>query len=863
MKKTISMVVMVLAAVCAAFGETYENGKVYGPIVKLGDEARTIDGHGAIIDGGGTNRCATLGPNVTLMNFAFRNGKAAVGGGVWGGTVENCTISGCTATEYGAAVANCKVHATAITGCMLPLSSSKVAIHGCIASDSTLDGVTITGCRVELGTSAPGFGGIAANSSLMNCTVTGNALVITGDHYGLLFYGGSLSKSTIQGNTVDSSVKNTAAYMKVTPVECALDGDSPLPPGPVPPGPVPPTPTPPDPPGPFAPWMAFENIYFKASLADLGAIAVPTDHRITIKAEGLPKGLKLVTTALKDAKNRPTGHYAYSVEGVPTETMDGLSRIAYVRVTDNKVQTLYALDLVVRPAADYEQRSFPDGTNKAVYANYSVQWLWDVAKDPKSWTFSGLPSGIKFATKDTKDAKAFEVYGTPTKAGRFTVKAVEKIAGTSYKSTHVATFTVWPDVCEPETEWTDQAYVGVYRASGADVTAASGLPTGIKFTARDIVSRGEVTTEAHHFYGTPTKAGTYAVTLTHENKSKTQFLWTIIPAAAPVFELKLTETKVDPTTAKATIRQGVAYDWAIGVTKGATVTASGLPTGLKLVKTAIKSGTKTIGYDYSVAGVPTKAGEFFVTFTTKLNGISKVTTAAFTVLDLPAWAQGTFDGGADESFATGGQVTFTVAKSGKLSGKWMSEGTDWTLTAASYDRYDAETASYVAQVVGKTGSGTKTRTFTNELAVAADALGGVAMSEVFLAYQNNWKLDPWKTVGKTVAKAPVFEFKPYADAGDDHTNDVIALKFAENGKVTVKASYFKSVSAKGTISWTTASGSAVLCPQDLPDGDGAFPAAVFVYFPPKKGTPTEGSAYAVCVRLAWTGEKFVKWTEPE
>ena len=213
---------------------TYEKGKVYGPIVELGDEPRTIDGNGAIIDGGGTARCATLGPNVTLKNFTFRNGRAAVGGGVWGGRLEDCTITGCTATEYGAAVANCKVGATRITGCTLPLSSSKVAVHGGIAADSTLEGVTITGCSVSLGASAPGFGGIAANSALTGCTVTDNALVVSGDHYGLLFYGGSVGKSTIRRNSVNSSAENIAAYMKVTPEDCTLDETGPTPPGPTP-----------------------------------------------------------------------------------------------------------------------------------------------------------------------------------------------------------------------------------------------------------------------------------------------------------------------------------------------------------------------------------------------------------------------------------------------------------------------------------------------------------------------------------------------------------------------------------------------------------------------------------------------------
>ena len=235
------MTVLALCAgmdVLAAVGETYEKDKVYGPIVELGDEARTIDGNGAIVDGGETNRCATLGPNVRLVNFTFRNGKAAVGGGVWGGAVSNCTITGCTATEYGAAVANCRAEDTTITDCELPLSSSKVAIHGGIAADSTLVGVTIAGCRVKMGTTAPVFGGIAANSSLTNCTVTGNGLDISGDHYGLLFYGGSITGSAITNNSVSSARSNVAAYMKVMPGDdCTLDPDD-VPPGPGP-GPVP------------------------------------------------------------------------------------------------------------------------------------------------------------------------------------------------------------------------------------------------------------------------------------------------------------------------------------------------------------------------------------------------------------------------------------------------------------------------------------------------------------------------------------------------------------------------------------------------------------------------------------------------
>ena len=608
--------------------------------------------------------------------------------------------------------------------------------------------------------------------------------------------------------------------------------------------------TPKDEPPPPDPAVAYENIYFRASLADLGAAAVPTDHKITIKAEGLPKGLKLKTLTV-------AGRFEYLIEGVATELMDGRSRIAYVRVTDNKVQTLYRLQLAVRPASEYESKSFPDGRIASDYVRFSVTNLWPgISADPRNWALSGWPSGIKYAAKATKDVLAYEVYGKPTKAGRFTVKAVEKIAGTSYKSTHVATFTVWPDACEPEPEWTDRAYEGVYRASGADVTAASGLPTGIKFTAKDVTSGGEVVAEAHHFYGMPTKAGTFAVTLTHADKTKTQFLWTITPAAAPCFELKLTKTEVDPLTAKATIRQGVAYEWAVANTLGSKVSASGLPSGLKLKSTAIKDGRTTIGYAYSVRGVPTKAGEYFATFTTKMNGVTTVTTAAFTVLALEPWAQGTFNGGADGSFPSGGQVNLTLSKVGKLSGKWMSQGTNWTLSAASYDRYDSESGSYVALMIGKTGSGTKAVSFTNELTVSkanAEYLGGVATDALFIGYQNVWKTEPWKTIGKKFAKAGTVVLRP----GVVGTNDTITLKFAASGTVTAAGKFEKSVDAKGKVSYYSVSASTVLCPQGDPDGYGAFDGVVFVYFPPKAKTPLP-DGYSVCVWVRWDGSVFAE-----
>ena len=76
--KNVMFCVMTVAA-GAAFGVAYDPAVHGDPIVVTTDEAVTIDGNGATVDGGGKVRCATLGPNVTSwsMKHAF-GAKSAV-----------------------------------------------------------------------------------------------------------------------------------------------------------------------------------------------------------------------------------------------------------------------------------------------------------------------------------------------------------------------------------------------------------------------------------------------------------------------------------------------------------------------------------------------------------------------------------------------------------------------------------------------------------------------------------------------------------------------------------------------------------------------------------------------------------------
>ena len=789
MTNAMKMAMWALVAAGAAFGEAYDPAVHGNPIVVTTDETLTIDGNGAVIDGGGKVRCATLGPNVTLKNFTLKRGFADCGGGVLGGRLERCVISGCTATmaggaygtvltdctvsdcqadESGAALGNCQATNCRIVRNRRPLGDSPAATHGGILFDSTLTDCELTGNDAKFGNRAPAFGGLGEGIVANGCTIRDNSVACDAR----VCYGLRFAHSTIDGTEVEFD-----------------DGEETEPPDP---------PTPPDPPAPDDPQpdpgtyepeieplpagCGMVGRYFaKTYLNDLDArLSRSYDKKTTVKAEGFPSGLKLV-------KSTVNGSYDYAVEGVPTEALDGERRIAYVRITEaDKSVRLVPLSIQVLPASTAV--FFPPATNKVDYWRFPVARIWpDYEGHEKDWTFSGWPSGIKFASKDTTYAgqtiKAGRVYGKPTKVGTFTVKATEKVTGTSYRNTHLATFKVLyedgkkPPVPEPKPE--------------------------------------------------------------------------------PDFDLVVGDLHETAETVKD-IQVGVAYEWAISNTPFATVSASGLPSGLSLKSTSVRDPSSGRTYKvYRVAGVPTKAGCFFVMFTVKLNGVTVKRTFAFCAEGLPAWAQGTFDGGADgsldESFAVGGQATFTVSKAGKLSGKWMSLGTNWTLSAAAYARYDRDVTQYVANVVGKTGSGKKARAFTNELTVAASEvadLGGQAASELFAAYQNRWKLDPWKNLGKDLAKAKEFVYVPEGFA----TNETVSLKFAATGKVTVKGKFVKSVAEKtGRITWYTASGSAVLCPQTAPSpDDGSFVGVVFVYFPPKAKTPLE-AGYDACIWVRWNG----------
>jgi len=354
---------------------------------------------------------------------------------------------------------------------------------------------------------------------------------------------------------------------------------------------------------------------------DLGIVIDANEavgDKVTVKIETLPKGLKL-------AQDKTTR--AWILSGVPTEEVDCSTQTMYARVTvtykdksKGKSETLQPLPLTVYSSSS----GIFDAAFLGQDYETSVKSIWPEAD--ANWTIKGWPAGLKYTAKDIaakgKEPKhgAFTVYGKPTKAGEFTITASHKVTvgKTSYTETETATMIVWGDDGKASCRYAHLAYAGeIDPIVLADAKSVGGLPTGLKF------KNGVVT-------GMPTKGGTYAVTVTKNDKSKETFLWSIGEGEnfGVTSDIDWVRRRRFVTYEQATVSvmQGLYYSWYVPVPEGAKVTITGLPTGLKLV-----DYTK---YDdgWFIEGVPTKVENKVAVFKTVRNGVTVTERVAFSVL---------------------------------------------------------------------------------------------------------------------------------------------------------------------------------------------------------------------------------------
>ena len=474
------------------------------------------------------------------------------------------------------------------------------------------------------------------------------------------------------------------------------------------------------------------GVYFKATLSELG-YDVPTNGvPYSVTALGLPSGLKLKYNAAvtkKDKKGKKVvvkkAKVEWWIEGVPTAGLDFFTNPPYLVITANGQTEPYALPIEVKAqeVTELDDLALGQLLNEQFY----------LPGVTNGWTVSGLPTGLKYTAKllttkkkvgkktvVTTNALPYSVYGKTTKAGLFTTTAKKKV-GAYYetKKYRVLVLPKAPDTAlfgECLTNITTMAYVPVMwdleeGESGrlgeaalpavGKVAKVTGLPPGVAMVGQMVM-------------GKPTKVGTYVVTFTKNVKSgkktvaKTaQILWKVEPNDV---EVKLGFNEAGGVVESGVVGLNYGDLLAFSATSNATVTASGLPAGMKLVRVEDGSagdlalpGQAVWGFE----GFTTKAGTYLVTVTATLKGRSVTQRLALKVEGLPAWAKGTFNGyvageaqlvapvpggspssatdpDAQDARSTNGLATVTVSSVGKISGKFQESGTNWTFSAASY-----------------------------------------------------------------------------------------------------------------------------------------------------------------------------------
>lgn len=162
---------------------------------------------GAIIDGGGSQRCATLGSHsetaTQLCGFTLRNGyDADQGGGSYGGTLNNCTLAGNSAGYGGGSV-----HGT-LNNCLL------IDNYGGGACGGTLNNCTLTGNSADWG------GGGAIESTLNNCTLIGNSADSGGGAFDCTLNNCTVSENTASagGGVCGGALNNCIVWGNHAPV---------------------------------------------------------------------------------------------------------------------------------------------------------------------------------------------------------------------------------------------------------------------------------------------------------------------------------------------------------------------------------------------------------------------------------------------------------------------------------------------------------------------------------------------------------------------------------------------------------------------------------------------------------------------
>ncbi len=449
-------------------------------------------------------------------------------------------------------------------------------------------------------------------------------------------------------------------------------------------------------------------------------------------------------------------------------------------------------------------------------------WLVDDSTSFVTATLTGLPAGLVF------DAKTLAVTGVPKKAGLYTVAATAKNAsGHQLRATFGVTVLgdpAAPVVSVPSVSLGLVVGTGEGTVSGSGVYAPGRTVSISARAAKGFVFGGwyrdaTLTQPAAFASGDYRKASQKVVA-----SAEVPYLYARFVAADgtsdPVTDLKLVGSGVDGTN--IVWYAGVALESAgtdFLSASLATLSVKGLPSGVKF--------TASTG---RLAGVPTKAGTYKVTVTAKNQSKSTAQTVyAVTVVALPAWAQGTFEGGGVDALAT-----FKVGATGKASGKILRAGKTYTLSSPSYAAYEEKSGIYSFTATAKCGRDVlpcaglvtaKTRADGTTVGVCELTLGLGGEGEVgVILVQTAWSKSPWKELAKSLRRTVALT----GEADGLGANDTVTMKISAAGKVTAAGVFDTGrVNARGVPQPYKVSSSGALVP-----GKEAGTGIVYLYFPP-------------------------------
>ena len=278
----------------------------------------------------------------------------------------------------------------------------------------------------------------------------------------------------------------------------------------------------------------------------------------------------------------------------------------------------------------------------------AIQLVIDSYSLPKV-SVKGLPAGMKFTAKPVmkKGSKteveypANTIYGTPTKPDIYTVTV--SLTNATVKKAVTKTFTIEvPNLKDDSIQIKDSYNLTVGESYNEPMTGAAGctvtgLPAGMKWTAKDIYKKGsktEVEVFANSVYGVPTKSGNYTVYFT-------KTVGKVKHTATATFIVKPEEVQLkiaDEDWAKQEFVKGQPLT-EICLTTSATssvktVTATKLPAGLKVVND---------GGVWKIIGTPTTPGNYNVTLTlTTAMGTKQTLEIPISVALLPSWVMGSY-----------------------------------------------------------------------------------------------------------------------------------------------------------------------------------------------------------------------------